>query len=572
MIITKKKTEGKMKKLLLVLFLCLMMLHLCCCDQSKEEEDDGATSDQDKEEEGDGATEESVFLFSVDGEEYKPLVEPISEGEEILVSLDDLRAVLDADFTYDESVGLITVEGDSFKLDFILDYDLATVNKKIYNLKVFPKLIEGKVMLPLYFLADHTGYLVSCEEGIKTLSIEKWVLIPDEPESDYYKWAIARARQLTEFRFTPLKDIPTHSSAGKGVFKAGEEYKGFPYSSAERNDKFLCENVSFETFLSALANPDSVLYTKDIYNGNNGSTYYGIVCNSFVRYCLGIRQRCNTKNWLDIPGMSVVAQKGEYTVDELELCDVLHAYGEGPNHVAIVTGIFRDKSGKVREVEVCDAVKTNCRRKTYTESEFYTKWEKYKLCRYENIESIPPFDEQQNDILYNSGIEKTTPVIAVDYGNKSNYFYGETTVISSFADGENTIQIFRAGELIEEISVNGYEKIERVLEKGYYTVRLKGTEYFTEFCVVKPEITHTVANGVITLNVSSGDSESKILFMEYRGKGQVFSGLVEMIPLTEEECESGVIVRTLTEGAYTYKVSFENKYGIWTHTIIQIYE
>ena len=157
-------------------------------------------------------------------------------------------------------------------------------------------------------------------------------------------------------------------------------------------------------------------------------------------------------------------------------------------------------------------------------------------------------------------------MIAVDYGNKSNYFYGETTVISSFAEGENVVEIYRGTELIEEIPVSGYQKTERIFDAGYYTVKLKDTEYFTEFCVVKPEITHTVDNGVITIIADPHDPESKISHAEFRG------GSVMDMALTEEEITSGIITRPIPEGETYFKVSFRNKYGIWTHTSIKIYE
>ena len=73
------------------------------------------------------------------------------------------------------------------------------------------------------------------------------------------------------------------------------------------------------------------------------------------------------------------------------------------------------------------------------------------------IEKSPVFTEsvtqQENSkILFESGIDKETPMISVDYGNKSNYMYGDTTVISSFAEGKNTVEIYRDDVLIETIT------------------------------------------------------------------------------------------------------------------------
>ena len=513
---------------------------------------------------------ENPISVKVDGVTQNFQVTPFIEQGRTLVSMEDILNSLGAEYEYDDETKSITIEHNNQTITGTVGAEKLKVNRYSYTLDVPTQSINGIVMVPVRFLAEYLGYDVEWVDASRTVEIEKQNLISTQPRTEAEKAVIARARQLSGFTFTPLKDIPTVIVSQPGVFEAGKEYKGFPYSSTEENDKFLCENVSFETFLSALANPDSVLYTKDMYHSSNASTYYGIVCNGLVRYCLGINQRCNTQRWLDIPGMDVVANKGEYSVEDIKLGDVLHAYGEGSNHVAIITDILRDESGEIVKVEITEAIRSTCITHTFYVKDFYTKWAKYKLCRYRYLDTVPPFDEEQNKILFESGIEKQAPMIAVDYGNKSNYFEGDETVISVFAEGKNTVQVIHDGQIIEEILTSGYTKLVRKFEKGYYTVKLADTEYFTEFCVCKPEITHTVKDGVITINASSQDAESKIINMEFRGTGKTIAGINTMIVLTEEEKESGVIVREIPEGAANYKISFENKYGIWTHSMIGI--
>ena len=510
--------------------------------------------------------ESDAISFVVDGAEKNIAFEPVINDEEILVPMTDAEAWLGSEFTCSEDTGVIKAKNEFYNIEMRLDFDVAISGKKDYfTLSVYPTVIDGEVYVPIVFCSENLGFKIAIEEETNTVLINKKQTTYDQPKYEQHEWAIKRAHQLSGFAFTPLKDIPSHNSSGHTVLKEGVEYKGILYSSTESNNKFITENVSFETFLSALANPDSVLYTKDLYGSNNASSYYGMVCNTLVRYCLGITPRYNTKSWFNIPGMKKIASASCYTVEDLELCDVFHFYSGG-GHVAIVTGIMRDEDGKILKVEISECIRTNCVSRWFTVSEFEAYRREYSLCRYENVEAIPEFDEEENAILYNSGIEKTSPKIAVDYGNKSNYFYGETTVISSFAEGENTVQIYRGEELIEEISVNGYTKSERILDGGYYTVRLKGTEYFTEFCVTKPEITHTVENGVITITASSGDAKSKLSHMEFRGD------TVQNTILTEEELATGVIVRQIPEGETYFKVSFRNEYGIWTHKSIKIYQ
>ena len=117
---------------------------------------------------------------------------------------------------------------------------------------------------------------------------------------------------------------------------------GFPYSSTERTDKFFTENILIETFLSAIQNPYSKLYQAG--KGAFNSCSYGIVCNGLVRYSLGIERRVSTVCWPTIPGMRCVAPKNEYSVYDIELCDMLYAVNEArQNHVALITDILNSE-------------------------------------------------------------------------------------------------------------------------------------------------------------------------------------------------------------------------------------
>ena len=415
--------------------------------------------------------------------------------------------------------------------------------------------------------------------------------VPESSLAEGQLAAVKRADQLSNFEFTPVADGMatdySSSNANKTTYSKGRTYVGLPYSSCEPNDKFICENVSFETFLTAVANPDSVLYTKNIKTtkagtSNNGATYYGIVCNGFVRYCLGIEQRCNTQNWLDIPGMSVVKEIGKFTANDIQIGDVLHAHGDGENHVAMITDILKDDSGNVVAIEVSESGRLTVKRRIFATAEsnsvnknLFTTFTKYRLCRYDYLKSIPAFDEAQ-DAIAKSGLDKVAPVIAVNYGNKSNYLEGETVGISYFGEDAGTIVIEKDGVVIEEISVdgpkNGKNKIEKAnLAPGFYKVKVAGTDYMTEFCVCSYKLSSDLSGTTLTVTVDMDElkkSGSEIAHMDFRMSSSAgFAGLATkgMLSLTEDEKETGVIVKTCTSNASNYKVYFKNKYGIWTH-------
>lgn len=413
------------------------------------------------------------------------------------------------------------------------------------------------------------------------------MLTGTKPDSKGKEAALYRSRQLTEFRWTPVGDIPVYTKAtGKTKLPAGQPQLGMLYSSPEPTDKFIFENISFETFLSVLANPDSALYNKDLNGSNNSWAYFGLVCNGLARYAFNIRRRFSTKRWPTVPGMRKVADDGAYTAEQIELCDVLYAHGKGRSHVAMVTDILRDETGEIRQIEVSEAVRPVCERKQYDLEVFFEKYKLFALWRYDFVDEVPMPDPKE-DLCLKQGVPGL-PVIAVDYGNKSNYRTYEDVVISAFTEGENEIQICRDGEMVETLVISGRGNVTRRFDRGYYTAKHVGTGESVEFCVAEPKIRHQVEDGKLTVWVDSCDAGSKILYMDFREKSSrgisyvmstkdqkvcystTCAALAKLEELTDEEKETGVFTREIPEDAANFKIYFENKYGILTHTMIAL--
>ena len=56
-----------------------------------------------------------------------------------------------------------------------------------------------------------------------------------KPATKAEEIVLARARMLTDFRWTPLRDIPTYTiQGGHAIIPAGKEVTGFPYSYQSR--------------------------------------------------------------------------------------------------------------------------------------------------------------------------------------------------------------------------------------------------------------------------------------------------------------------------------------------------
>ncbi len=395
------------------------------------------------------------------------------------------------------------------------------------------------------------------------------MLISTKPDTPAMAAAIARARQLSDIRWTPVADIPIYlkNEDVYSVLPAGVEVVGLPYSSVERTDTFIPENVSFESFLSAVSNPHSKLYRAG--RGQCGRANFGIVCNSFVRYAFGISYRVPTALWFSVPGMRKIAEKGEYTAEDIRLCDVLHAFNDGRNHVALITDILRNENGEIVEIEVSEAVSPLCVRAQYAVDVFFEKYRVFGLCRYDLLEQVPPFDEQA-DSVFHSGIDKALPKIAVDGGNRSNYLLGEEVVLSVFTDTSDTVELLKDGEVIREIQIDKHAFMPLSLPRGYYEARLQSDGAKAEFAVVGATFTHAVENGKITVTADPHDRNSAVIHAEFRKAGDGVASMSAFLPLTDAEKQTGHFTREIPADAENFKVYFENRYGIWTHPMTKI--
>ena len=396
------------------------------------------------------------------------------------------------------------------------------------------------------------------------------MLISSLPKTKAQEDALRRARQLSDFKWTPIRDVPSYTrTEGNIIFRAGEELTGLPYSSVEREDRFITENVSFESFLSSIPNPYSKLY--QVGHGEYGTANFGVVCNGFVRYALGIQRRVGTKCFMSIPGMNTVAKREEYTVDDIELLDVLYAYGSGKNHVILITDILRNEAGKIVQLELSEATRPLCVRRLYSVEKFYEIAKPYDLCRYAYIENIPRLDEAEDDMLWNSHIEKVTPRITVDNGNRSNYLEGDEVLLSVSSDKSDVVELFCGDELHSSRQVGASAIISLELKRGYYTARLKEDGSEVHFCVNKASVEHSVDNNIITVSADPCDRDSEIVYMDFRCKGGRMAPMVSYEELSDEEKQSGRFSRVIPENAENFKVYYKNKYGIWTHRMTKIF-
>ena len=158
-------------------------------------------------------------------------------------------------------------------------------------------------------------------------------LVADIPSSGARN-AIKRAYQMVDVCFTPLNNFTANPN--KKYFR-GNKYQGLIYSNVEELQTYIGTDVSVHTYMTAIHNPKSVIYTENIkkppYHGiKHCGAYYGTICSSFVAYALDLKI---LKFCYEYPTTKCFQLVNDQSSRGVRLADVIHSKG----HVLLVTGI-----------------------------------------------------------------------------------------------------------------------------------------------------------------------------------------------------------------------------------------
>lgn len=306
--------------------------------------------------------------------------------------------------------------------------------------------------------------LPSCNK-VFTPNREQGAIISDDlidTESDSYQAGLAvtlmRAHQITDVQWTPLAEIPKTRPEGT-FFIPGKTYKGIPYSSVKEMSKFVGQDVSIHTFLSAVSNPRSVLYTEVVnaspYHGKNCAPYYGIVCSMSVNYALGIEAPIRSSFYSLAPFMQKVT---EYDVDMVKPGDVLASSG----HTIMAVDVRRDWAGKVESIHFLE----NSYYIDFSREELQEYWNAggFVLYRYKNM--------AQNTVVPEIEGVIPNPSLCPNRGDKSVYRSDETVVVTVLDGSYDSLVLFSNGKQISNITLDGEDIVLQDLQEGLYSAFL----------------------------------------------------------------------------------------------------
>lgn len=322
-------------------------------------------------------------------------------------------------------------------------------------------------------------------------------LYHDTPVSRGVENAIKRSKQLATLQWTPVGKLPTVKGCTdpngvktyhKMFLSRYRPQTGVIYSSVRLYEKYVGYNVSLETYMTALANPNSVLYTRCLHDapGHGVGCYYGSVCSSFVSYTLDLPYRMRCKDWPGYPGITPVDSS---KLENLRLCDIVLNVSR---HIAIITDIERDVEGTVHFITVSECTQPNTIALRYTPEEFREHWlnDGYVIYRYDGLDRITytpsPFVRLEGDpVLPEYEMNRT---LMLDLGNRANYVIGEEDVeISVFEDGWQLVRVTEPDGTEKDLPITD-GKVRLVLQKpgSYRACCVNGdrTSAEVEWCAV----------------------------------------------------------------------------------------
>ena len=442
------------------------------------------------------------------------------------------------------------------------------------------------------------------------------------PTTEQEKAIMLKSLQMTEIVWTPKDDIPYKrdsedsgsddedmSSASRGQ---GVQQIGLPYSSVKEIDKYIGLDVSIHTFMTAVNNPYSLLYTEDVrkspnsksawgktYHGTNCDCYYGVVCSVLTGYATGqpIYWPTNLDKWVANNRFNMV-KVYDQSAKGLRIGDIYWKSG----HNRLITGIKRDSNGSVTHITWSEATGLNARKK-HLNSSGGTHNYVWPVNNYESKKASEGGVVYRNTELYRNEYEPS-PFVAVGNETASQFAYNNDICCfagdkACFREGDTIainynleevgdwveIELYKDDTLIDTISIDTEEHVIDLtssnLTYGKYKARMSNgndtySEY-TEFEILETDVDAELNDGIhhITFDSANGTPVSWAV-CDIEGTVYVANGLevedlengyfdVDLAALRQEQHPDSPLSGTLY-----LKVYFIGEYGRVTNEPLEI--
>lgn len=367
---------------------------------------------------------------------------------------------------------------------------------------------------------------------------------------------LANSRHVSDVVWTPVGNMPqvdrAHAERDPVSYFPMAEQRGLPYSSVRDQDKAIGMDVSIHTFLSAVRDPNSVLYTRRS-TCSNSSTYYGTVCSGMINVAMGIG--LNLTNYF----LSKWDEFETIPMQAIQPGDMIWISG----HCALIYDTKTDEYGRINQVTVAEEWRPLPRHVVYNSWQaFVTGRAGYIARRYKNRDGVPytaipyvqNFDEPEQDI--------TWPNVQTDHGDAAVFMADEDVQINVIDAADYTDIVVTRGSttVFTKSTIEGFTL--QGVAAGLYTITAHSPtqDSVSTFYVVSATATFDASTGEVTFS-----SENAVPV-----RVNVYS-----VPVTEEEIHiltdaeraagRANVLELISGDKHHAKVTFMTPYGtaVW---------
>jgi len=306
---------------------------------------------------------------------------------------------------------------------------------------------------------------------------------PTESPQTWQEDAAQHARLLSRVKWTPVAGtLPNRSG---GFFEAGKEYTGVPYSSVRSEGRYIGFDIGLRTFLAAVENPQSVLYTENLTGKvSNAAAYYGMVCSSYTSYALGCGiWEVSRRYGPEISGGITLVES--QSAEAAQVGDVIytpHATETSGSHVEMVTAMTKDAQGRVISVRIEESRPPTTATTERSAAAFKKQLasRNKQLFRITDREAWRGTNRSEPLLFPNYAADATPPKInrtlLLDLGDWVPYQKGKAVkfhIMDRDKLGVKTLIIRRGDKVAEEIALDGPGVHERSFDTcGDYTAQV----------------------------------------------------------------------------------------------------
>lgn len=404
-------------------------------------------------------------------------------------------------------------------------------------------------------------FYIACEKDdffVDGIQDDLLIAVFEEPHVVSSNEVLERAYKMATMAWTPLRPVPMR---GGYQYESNITVFGAPYSQVGQFNTSLFQDVSYHTFITAVHNPKSVLYSEDLsqppYNGVNCATYYGSVCSSSVMWALGFRIPYSTYHLADIPYINKLERQ---ELDSLKVCDILWKTG----HVQMVFDI-EHKADTLYRVKLFEQSGSHAHIKTYTKAGLRRMWEEYGYVAY-RYEYLSYSDES---IVY-QGFEQVeyNDDLCPSKGDRAVYRNDDTITIDIFNHNYKEIVLQKDGVFVSTNKVNGDLFQYHGLYPGVYEAFLRTGELCSSpvyFEIIQTDVKISTKRGK-EIKVSFKSSAYADYVVLFRQVGPPLYYLI-----SDYERKKGIISIPIWDvPEYYCKVVFRGEYGTMINRPIRV--